>query len=94
MVLGATTSTRRSTLGNVPAGVWEFQVGGHQVFHKWLDERRKAERTLSEDDIQHYCRIVAVLKRTIGIMAEVDDVIDHHGGWPDASVTNDEGGKG
>jgi hypothetical protein len=77
---------------NVPQEVWDFHIGGYQVCHKWLDDRKKAKRTLSDDDIQHYCRIVAVLKRTIEIMAEIDDAIDQHGGWPDAFVT--DGGNG
>ena len=79
---------------NVPKEVWEFHIGGYQVCHKWLDDRKKAKRRLSDEDIQHYCRIVAVLKRTIEIMGEIDEVIEQHGGWPDAFVTKDEGGEG
>ena len=79
---------------NVPEEVWDFHIGGYRVCHKWLDDRKKAKRTLSDDDIQHYCRVVAVLRRTIEIMAEIDEVIDQHGGWPDAFVTKDEGGEG
>ena len=26
-------------------------------------------------------------------MAEIDEVIEEHGGWPDAFVTNPEGGE-
>jgi hypothetical protein len=64
--------------------VWSFDVGGYQVCHKWLDDRRKAGRSLSDDDITHYHKIVVALSETIRVMAEIDKVIEAHGGWPDA----------
>ena len=39
-------------------------------------------RTLSCEDIKHYQKIVVALSETIRIMAEIDAVIEHHGGWP------------
>ena len=35
----------------VPKEVWDFHLGGHQVCHKWLKERKG--RTLSAEDIAH-----------------------------------------
>ncbi|MBF0251224.1 MAG: DNA methyltransferase, partial [Alphaproteobacteria bacterium] len=64
----------------VPEDVWDFQVGGYQVCHKWLKDRK--DRELSYDDQLHYQGIVAALKRTIEIMVEIDVAIDAHGGWP------------
>ena len=64
----------------VPAAVWAFQVGGYQVCHKWLKDRKG--RTLSFDDIQHYQSIVAALGETIRLMNAVEEAIDRHGGWP------------
>jgi len=64
--------------------VWNFHIGGYQVCHKWLDDRRKAGRTLSKDDIAHYQKIVVALSETIRLMKEIDEVIEQHGGWPDA----------
>lgn len=66
----------------VPERIWNFQIGGHQVCEKWLKDRKG--RKLSKDDIDHYQRIVVALSETIRIMAEIDKVIDSHGGWPDA----------
>ena len=43
---------------------------------------------LSEEDITHYQKIVVALKETIRLMAEIDKVIDAHGGWPGAFVNN------
>jgi hypothetical protein len=64
----------------VPPEVWNFHVGGYQVCHKWLKDRKG--RVLSFEDIQHYQRIVAALEETIELMELVDEVIEAHGGWP------------
>ena len=66
--------------------MWNFQVGGYQVLRKWLYDRRGKKgqpgRTLTDDDIAHYQRIVVALKETIRLMREIDEVIEAHGGWP------------
>jgi len=66
--------------GDVPRRAWEFHVGGYQVCHKWLKDRKG--RQLSYDDLTHYQSIVAALDETIDRMAEIDATIDGHGGWP------------
>ena len=76
----------------VPENVWNFHIGGYQVCQKWLKDRGpkrgKPGRTLSSDDINHYHRIVVAINETIRIMTEIDKVIDSHGGWPDAFLTD------
>ena len=64
----------------MPKAVWEFHIGGYQVCHKWLKDRKG--RKLTYDDTQHYQKIVVALNETIRLMAEIDEVIDQHGGWP------------
>lgn len=64
----------------VPETVWNFHIGGYQVCEKWLKDRKG--RNLTDDDITHYQSIVVALSETIRIMAEIDEVIDEHGGWP------------
>lgn len=76
----------------VPENVWNFHIGGYQVCQKWLKDRKG--RTLSADDITHYHRIVVALNETIRIMAEIDKVIEQHGGWPGAFVGKQEEKKG
>jgi predicted helicase len=66
----------------VPEEVWNFHIGGYQVCEKWLKDRKN--RTLSADDIAHYQKIVVALHETIRLMAEIDVVIEEHGGWPGA----------
>ena len=70
----------------VPINVWEFHVGGYQVCHKWLNDRKG--RTLTDEDIAHYQKIIVAIKETIRIMKEIDEAIDEHGGWPDAFLTS------
>lgn len=67
---------------SVPEEIWHFHIGGYQVLHKWLKDRR--ERTLSEEDILHYTKVIVSLGETIKIMQEVDEVLGKHGGFPDA----------
>ena len=69
----------------VPEAVWNFHIGGYQVCQKWLKDRKG--RTLTDEDIAHYHKIVIALTETIRLMAEIDEVIDTHGGWPGAFAT-------
>ena len=75
-------------LRGVPEEVWDFHIGGYQACHKWLKDRKG--RTLSDEDVAHYQKIVVALNRTIRIMAKIDEVIEAHGGWPDAFHTGSE----
>ena len=58
---------------DVPHDVWEFHVGGYQVCEKWLKDRKG--RTLTYDDIETYRKITEALRRTIRIMAAIDETI-------------------
>ena len=81
-------ATNPGTIGvhGVSEEVWDFHIGGYQVCHKWLKDRKG--RTLSDEDVAHYQKIVVALNETIRIMAEIDEVIEAHGGWPDAFQTD------
>ena len=50
----------------VPKSVWEFYVGGYQVCHKWLKDRKG--RQLSPEDLNHYQKIIVALSETMQIM--------------------------
>jgi predicted helicase len=62
---------------DVPEDVWNFHVGGYQVCQKWLKDRKG--RTLSQDDIRHYQKIVVALGQSIELMAKIDAAIPN---WP------------
>ena len=80
----------------VPEEVWNFHIGGYQVCNEWLKDRQakggknpRPGRVLTDEDIEHYQKIVVALSETIRIMAEIDEVIEAHGGWPGAFQTGD-----
>ena len=77
-----------SGFAGVKTRVWQHTIGGYQVLHKWLDDRRKAGRSLSDDDITHWLRVYAALEATQGLMQQVDAAIASHGGWPGAFSQN------
>jgi len=57
--------------------VWEFKIGGYQILHKWLKDRKG--RMLSFDDTMHYQKVVVAIKETIRLMEEIDNLIPS---WP------------
>lgn len=69
----------------VPEDVWRFHIGGYQVCEKWLKDRKG--RTLTKDEVAHYHKIIVAVSETIRSMAEIDRVIEVHGGWPGAFQT-------
>ena len=66
----------------VDHAAYAFAIGGYQPAEKWLKDRRG--RMLSPDDVGHYCRIIPVLAETRRRMTEIDNIVDHYGGWPAA----------
>ncbi len=50
--------------------VWEYQIGGYHVLDKWLKDRKG--RTLSLEDIRHYCQVVTALANTIEVRQAID----------------------
>ena len=72
----------------VPEHVWDFHIGGYQVCHKWLKDRQG--RTLSRNDIEHYQKTIVAVNETMRVMAEIDESIEAHGGWPHAFQTGSE----
>jgi predicted helicase len=53
--------------------VWSYYIGGYQVCEKWLKDRKG--RTLSLNEIMHYCKIVTALEHTIKIQEKIDRVL-------------------
>ncbi|MBR1255191.1 hypothetical protein JQ634_15960 [Bradyrhizobium sp. AUGA SZCCT0240] len=76
----------------VPESVWNFHIGGYRVCEKWLKDRKG--RVLSKSDIAHYQKILVALSETVRLMTEIDDVIEEHGGWPDAFAQGKSTGHG
>jgi len=64
---------------SVPPEVWAYRVGGYQVCHKWLDDRKGT--TLSYDERLTYQKIITALERTLALQAEIDKVACAAWGW-------------
>jgi predicted helicase len=58
---------------NVPPEAWNYFIGGYQPAQKWLKDRKGY--ILSFDDVEHYQKIITVLKLTIDIQRQIDEVI-------------------
>jgi len=56
-------------IGKVPKDIWEFHIGGYQVLHKWLKDR-KGRKILLDD----YIPIINALIETDRIMKVIDPV--------------------
>ncbi|WP_254173864.1 type ISP restriction/modification enzyme [Planktothrix pseudagardhii] len=65
---------------NIPPHIWNFYIGGYQVCHKWLKDRKNRE--LSFDDLSHYQNIISILDETITTMMDIDQIINKYGGFP------------
>jgi len=50
--------------------VWNYHIGGYQVLHKYLKDRKG--RMI--DDAPRYCRIVTALYKTIEIQKQIDKI--------------------
>ena len=54
---------------NVPAAVWRYSLGAHQVLKKWLSYRKRTilDRNLSPEEVQHFTdiarRVAAITRR-------------------------------
>ena len=59
--------------GDVPEIAWNFYIGGYQPAQKWLKDRKG--RKLTNDDIEHYQKIITALVETARIMEKIDDIL-------------------
>jgi hypothetical protein len=60
--------------------VWEFRIGGYQVCHKWLKDR-KGKQAIRRRGV-HYASVVDAIAKATGEMSTIDENIEAHGGWP------------
>ncbi|MBN2089794.1 N-6 DNA methylase [candidate division KSB1 bacterium] len=79
-VAGVTYDEKRGTIQinpdqyfeNINKNIWQYQIGGYKICHKWLKDRK--DKILSLDEIKLYCKIVAALNRTIAMQQEIDSL--------------------
>ena len=73
---------RHHAFVGVPESVWSFQAGAHQVCRKWLRDRRG--RMLSQQDLNHYQRILGSVQETLRCQRSIEEVLAARGGWTGA----------
>ena len=59
--------------GKVPESAWNFYIGGYQPAQKWLKDRKGRE--LTNENIEHYQKIIVALVETNKLMSEIDKVL-------------------
>ncbi|MDP8205016.1 MAG: type ISP restriction/modification enzyme, partial [Candidatus Tenebribacter mawsonii] len=57
---------------NVEPEVWNYQIGGYQVLHKYIKDRKGRNM----DDPRHYCRVVSALSKTIEYQKKIDKIYE------------------
>ncbi len=63
---------------------WSFMIGGYQVLHKWLKDRKGRKHDdgrdwpLSFEEINHYKYIIYALEQTQFLMSMIDGLISKH----------------
>jgi predicted helicase len=58
--------------GKVSDTAWNFYIGGYQPAQKWLKDRKARE--LSNEDINHYQKIIYILNRTDELMQLISEL--------------------
>jgi hypothetical protein len=53
--------------------VWEYRIGAYQVLAKYLKDRKG--RALTREEIEHYMKVAAALRRTIEVQGKVEEAI-------------------
>ena len=61
---------KTQSFGSVPPEVHEYQIGGYQVFDKWLNDSKK--RRLDLDNIRTHCRMATSIRLISAIQQETD----------------------
>ena len=59
---------------DVPAEVWEYEIGAYQVCEKWLKDRK--EKRLSHAEVRQYRGILVAIAETLRVMREIDGVLE------------------
>ena len=59
--------------GGVPEAAWNFHTGGYLPAQKWLKDRKG--RTLTNDDIEHYQKMIIAFVETARIMEEINTLL-------------------
>lgn len=54
---------------------FNFMIGGYKVLEKFITDLKG--ETLELDDLMHYLRIIVIVKKTIGLMIKIDELVTY-----------------
>ena len=74
--------------------IWDLRIGAYRIAHKWLDDRRRAGRSLSDAEVTRYIDVLARLGETLRLQAVIDSAVAEGGGFPNAFETGVSGADG
>jgi len=63
---------KTTKLCGIPPAVWDYTIGGYRVIEKYLKGRKG--RKLSLEEIEHIYKVVEILKRTIELVKELEEI--------------------
>lgn len=90
---GRLSLTAEGCFNDVTEDVFEFTLAGYQVCKNWVSAgnrsgiQRKGSH-LTRPLLTAYRKVLFAVRETVAIRQEIDQVIDRHGGWPDAFLSN------
>ena len=71
---GGVWINRTQHFTDVPADVWNYEVGAHQVCEKWLKDRKGL--ALSHNEVRQYRSILVAVAETLRFMEEIDEIVE------------------
>lgn len=71
--IGQVWINKEQYFDKVPKSAWQMIVAGNQPLDKWLKDRK--DRQLTNDEINHYQKMIVALTRQIEVMANIDETI-------------------
>ena len=86
---GALWIGQSSFFDGVDSEIWEFRMAGYQVCKSWFSagNRSGLQRKgtpISDAVASQFRTVLWAIKETLRVREMIDEVIDQHGGWPDA----------
>ncbi len=55
--------------------VFNFMIGGYKVLEKFITDHK--DEILKIDDLMHYLKIIVIVKKTIGLMKKIDEIVSY-----------------
>lgn len=80
---------------DVSSQIFEFNLAGYQPSKNWVSAGNKSGiqrrgTLLRRGDAQTYRQVLFAIQETIKVRALIDEVIEEHGGWPEAFRSTSE----